>query len=415
MDSQPQTKRQSLRALEWLNFWVADVQTGIGPFLAAYLASSGWGPERVGLFLSFGGLFPIALQTPAGGLVDLVRNKKAVAASAILFIASGALLLAWKSSVAVVASAQAMLSVAGLFLGPIVLAITLGIVGSERLSSQIGRNQSFSAAGNVATALLMAGVSYWLGMPRVFVCAAILALPTLLCLSRVRSSDIDQGEARGTISADRSQGTRILPVLLRDRALLVFFLCAALFHLANAAMLPQLGEMLSRGHARAAGAFMSACVMVTQLVISLGAASLGKFAANHGRRPLLLTGFGVLLVRGVLYTIIHGSAALIAVQVLDGVANLIFGLVSVLVIADRTHGTGRFNLVQGVLATCVGIGAASSTTYGGLLVQRFGYNTSFLGLAAIGALAWVLLLFFFPETHRVAESAFNNPAPEIAD
>jgi MFS family permease len=415
VDSHPHTKRQSLRALEWLNFWVADVQTGIGPFLAAYLASSGWGPQQVGLFLSYGGLFPIALQTPAGGLVDLVRNKKNISASAIVLIAGGALLLAWKSSVAVVASAQAMLSVAGLFLAPVLTAITLGIVGSQRLSFQIGRNQSFSAAGNVATALLMAAVSYWIGMRSVFVCAAVLALPTLLCLSRVRSADIDVEEARGSIPSDASRGAKILPVLMGDRALLVFFLCAALFHLANAAMLPQLGEMLAHGHARVAGAFMSACVTVTQLVIFLGAAPLGKFAANRRRRPLLLSGFSALVVRGLLYTVVHGSAELIAVQVLDGVANLIFGLVSVLVIADRTHGTGRFNLVQGALATCIGIGAASSTAYGGWLVQRFGYNESFLGLAAVATLAWVLLFFLFPETHKEANSLVNSPVAEGTD
>jgi MFS family permease len=191
-----------------------------------------------------------------------------------------------------------------------------------------------------------------------------------------------------------------LRVLVQDRVLLIFFLCASLFHLSNAAMLPELGEMLARGHARAAGSLMSACVIVTQLVITVGAAGTGRLAHRVGRRPLLLTGFGVLVIRGCLYTVVRGEAALIAVQLLDGVANVIFGVVSVLVVADRTQGTGRFNLAQGALATFVGIGAALSTTYGGWLIQRFGYNASFLGLAGVGLAAFCVLLMFFPETRK---------------
>jgi MFS family permease len=163
-------------------------------------------------------------------------------------------------------------------------------------------------------------------------------------------------------------------------------------------MLPQLGEMLAHGNKKTAGPLMSACVIVTQLVITVGAARTGKLAGVMGRRPLLLVGFGVLVIRGCLYTVVRGEIALIAVQVLDGVVNLIFGVVSALVIADRTRGTGRFNLAQGALASSVGIGAALSTTLGGYLIGHFGYNVSFLGLAAVGLAAFILLLTLFPET-----------------
>jgi MFS family permease len=391
-------KTRSRHALEWLNFFVADVQTGVGPFLAAYLASSGWGPERLGIFLTFGGLVPIAFQIPAGGFVDVLRLKRAFAGGAVLLIGVGALLLAWRTSFAVVVSAELVLAAAALFLAPILNSITLGIVHTSGFARQIGKNQSFAAAGNVLTALLMAGVSYWINIRSVFICTAILTLPTLVCLGQVRAADIDLDEARGAARQSETRGTNVLSVLLGDHVLLIFLLCAALFHLANAAMLPQLGEMLGRGQTRAAGPLMSACVMVTQLVITFAAAPTGLLAAKVGRRPLLLLGFGVLVVRGCLYTVVHGNAALIAVQVLDGVANVAFGVVSALVIADRTRGTGRFNLAQGALASSVGIGAALSTTYGGFLIQRFSFNASFLGLAAVGLLAFLILLLFFPET-----------------
>jgi MFS family permease len=393
-------RKHSRHALEWLNFFVADVQTGVGPLLAAYLASSGWSPERLGIFLTFGGLVPIAFQIPAGGFVDLLRSKRAFAGGAIVLIGLGALLLAWRTSFVVVVSAELVLSVAALFLGPILNAITLGIVHTSGFAIQLGKNQSFAAAGNVLTALLMAGVSYWIGIRSVFLCAAILTLPTLVCLAQIRDADIDRKEARGATRQSESRSANVLSVLLGDRVLLVFLLCAALFHLANAAMLPQLGEMLGRGRSRAAGPLMSACIMVTQLVITFAAAPTGRLAARVGRRPLLLVGFTALVVRGCLYTVVHGNAALIAVQVLDGVANVVFGVVSALVIADRTRGTGRFNLAQGALAASVGIGAALSTTYGGFLIQKFSFNASFLGLAAVGLFAFLILLLFFPETLR---------------
>ncbi len=387
-----------MRALEWLNFFVADVQTGLGPFLAAYLASSGWSPERLGVLLTACGLIPIALQIPAGGVVDEIRGKRGLTAAAIVTIAAGALLLSWRTSTAYVVSAQAVLAIAGLFLGPALNAITLGVVGVPGFDRQLGRNQSFAAAGNVVTALLMAGVSYWIGIRNVFLFAAILAIPTLACLAKVRRSDIDLRDARGADKSSSHHNVGIFAVLVKDHVLLIFFLSAALFHLSNAAMLPQLGEMLAHGDKRTAGPLMSACVIVTQLVITLTAAQTGRLAGIFGRRPLLLVGFAALVIRGCLYTVVHGQPALIAVQVLDGVANVIFGVVSALVVADRTHGTGRFNLAQGALASFVGIGAALSTTYGGYLIQHFSYNTSFLGLSAVGVIAFILLFAFFPET-----------------
>lgn len=391
-------KKTSLRALEWLNFFVADVQTGLGPFLAAYLASSGWSPERLGVLLTTCGLIPIALQMPAGGIVDEVRGKRGLTATAIVTIALGALLLAWRTSTAYVVSAQGVLAIAGLFLGPTLNAITLGVVGAQGFDRQLGRNQSFAAGGNVLTALVMAGVSYWIGIRSVFLCAALLVFPTLACLAQVRSKDIDLSDAIGAGKSDSQHNAGILKVLFQDRVLLIFFLCAALFHLSNAAMLPQLGELLAHGDRRTAGPLMSACVIVTQLVITFTAAQTGKLAGIFGRRPLLLIGFVVLVMRGCLYTVVRGEPALIAVQVLDGIANVIFGVVSALVVADRTRGTGRFNLAQGALASFVGIGAAFSTTLGGFLIEHFSYNASFLGLSAVGFVALALLFGFFPET-----------------
>jgi MFS family permease len=400
-----------LRALEWLNFFLADVQTGLGPFLAAYLAASGWNPERVGFALTFGGLVGVVMQTPAGAVIDAARSKRALIAGALGILVCGAFLLAGRSTTLHVYVAQLLIGSSGAFLGPAVAAITLGIVGARHFDTQFGRNQAFNSAGNVAAALLMAAISYTLGYHAIFWAAAALAIPTAFCLARIDGNSIDYARSRGARSEDHHVLSEGVFELLKDRVLLYFLASVFLFHLANAAMLPELGEMLARGNARAAAPFMSACVIVTQLTIAATAAWVGRRAEMHGRKPLLLLGYGVLPIRGVLYTLTTIPAALIAIQVFDGVANVIYTVVAVLVIKDRTEGTGRFNLAAGALATMLGIGASLSNALGGFLIQHVGFRGSFLGLAAIAAAALALLWFAVPETRTIRNTSF--PAVEV--
>ena len=267
---------------------------------------------------------------------------------------------------------------------------------------QFGKNQSFNSGGNVACALLIAGMSHFFGNRAIFITAAVLTIPTVLAIRAIKSKDIDYDLARGgAIQVDGKEVTArvsMTKILLGDRTLLVFLACAFLFHFANAAMLPQLGEMLSHGSRASAAPFMSACIIVTQIVIMCFAPAIGRFANLHGRKPMLMVGFGVLTIRALLYTLTHNTESLIAIQLLDVVANAIFGVVSILVVADRTRATGRFNLVQGSLATAVGLGAALSTTFGGKLIEHFSYQVSFLSLRAIALLALALLWTAIPET-----------------
>jgi len=300
----------------------------------------------------------------------------------------------------------------GPFLGPTVAAITLGIVGAAAFDKQFGKNQAFNAAGNVFTALLVAYVSYQFGYRAIFAVAALLAIPAAISLCFIDARQIDYARARGGIQKQGKIAAEGWSVLLKDRILIYFLATAFLFHLADAAMLPELGEMLSKDNLKAAAPFMSACIIVTQFVIAISATWIGRRAAAKGRKPLLLLGFGVLPIRGVLYTLTHAVGALIAIQTLDGVANAIFGIVSILVVKDRTQGTGRFNVAAGSLATMVGVGAALSTAIGGVLIQHRGYRASFFGLAGIALLAFAVLWFAIPETLRDA-AVKTTVGPEI--
>jgi MFS family permease len=243
-------------------------------------------------------------------------------------------------------------------------------------------------------------LGYFVSNRSIFFFVAVCTLPTLIALNKIRADEIDYERARGAKKTAEDGKPVGVGTLLKERPLLIFLICAVTFHFANAAMLPLLGEMLAKGQGRSSMMFMSACVVTTQFVMTIIAAWSGRKAGSWGRKPLLLIAFGVLPVRAVLYTLTSNAVALVAIQVLDGVGAGIFGVVSVLVIADLTQGSGRFNVTLGAIATAVGIGASLSQTTAGAIVHHFGFNAGFLFLAAIAAAALSILYFFMPETRE---------------
>jgi predicted MFS family arabinose efflux permease len=397
----------TLRGLDWLNFFLADVQTGVGPFLAIYLAGYQWNEERVGLALTVGGLAGILTQAPAGALVDAVRAKREIIGLAVSALAAGALLIAMFPSFWPVMSAQVLIGGTSSVFGPAICAISLGIVGRGAFDVRQGRNQTFNSAGNVIAAVAMGVLGYFVSNRSIFFYVVALAAPTLLVLLLIKPAEIDYEIARGSEAGAQGGRAESVWLLFRDRTLVLFLACAVMFHFANAAMLPILGEMLAKGHGRSSMLFMSSCVVTTQLVVMLLSSWSGRMAGTWGRKPLLLIAFGVLPVRGVLYTLTSDARLLVAIQILDGVAAAIFGVVSILVIADLTRGTGRFNVTQGAVGAAVGIGASLSQVIAGSIVHRAGSNAAFLFLAGVALAALGILFFFMPET-REAQAASGS-------
>lgn len=389
---------RTLRGLDWLNFFLADVQTGVGPFLAIYLAGYKWNEQSVGIALTVGGIAGILTQTPAGALVDRLRSKRALIAGGVIALAVGAVLIALLPNFWSVMSAQVLIGGTSSIFGPAICAISLGIVGRKLFDRRQGRNQTFNSAGNVIAAVSMGLLGYFISNRSIFFFVTVCTFPTLLTLLLIRSTEIDYELARGAKKSKEDGKPIAAHALLRDKPLVIFLVCAVLFHFANAAMLPLLGEMLAKGKGRGSMMFMSACVVTTQLVVTLLAAWAGRTAGTWGRKPLLLIAFGVLPVRAVLYTLTVDPVGLVAIQILDGIAAAIFGVVSVLVIADLTQGSGRFNLTLGAISTAVGIGAAFSQTIAGAIVHHSNSNAGFLFLAAVAAIAFCILYFFMPET-----------------
>jgi predicted MFS family arabinose efflux permease len=410
--AQKSPSAQTRRGLDCLNFFLADVQTGVGPFLAIYLAGFKWDQQQVGTVLTLGGIAGILSQAPVGALVDRLRSKRALIAAGVGCLALGALSITFFPSFWPVLVAQILIGGTSSVFAPAIAAISLGVVGPPLFDRRQARNQTCNSAGNVVAAVSMGLIGYFISNRGIFFFVVALAIPTLLALWFIRPQEIDYDLARGAkVGPDEGKASQ-MKKLWKDRRLIIFLACAVMFHFANAAMLPLLGEMLAKGQGRSSMMFMSACVITTQLVVVLLATWVGRAAGKWGRKPLLLIAFGVMPIRGLLYTLTHDTTALVAIQILDGVGAAIFGIVSVLVIADLTQGTGRFNLTQGAIGAAVGSGASLSQVAAGSIAHHLGNNAAFLFLALVASLALAILFFFMPETlEKKFTGTSNSSAP----
>lgn len=393
--------RQSQRGLDWFAFFLADIQTGWGPFVAVYLTSQSWTQFDIGLILTVGTLSAMALQIPMGALVDRVPSKRLLAGIAVIAISGSALLLAWWPTFGVVLVAKMLHAIASCLVGPVLSAISLGLVGYNLLSIRLGRNARFLSLGNAIAAGLMGSVGYYFSNQAIFLVTAALAFPTLIALSQIRSADIDPDLARGGEKNRASDSwSSTLASVARNRPLLVFASIVVLFQLTNAAMLPIMAGSLTTRVPEWATVVIAICILAPQFVVVAIAPSIGRMAQSWGRRRLLIVCFVPLCVRGAVFALSSDPAAVVTAQLLDGISAATLGVLVPLIIADTTRGSGHFNLAQGVIGVAVGIGASLGTSIAGYIADRFGDVVVFLVLSGFGAAGILLVVLFMPETRN---------------
>ncbi|KVM17993.1 ABC transporter permease [Burkholderia ubonensis] len=390
---------RSLRALDWLNFFVANVQTGFGPFIASYLASHKWTQGEIGMVLSIGTISAMVSQVPGGAAVDALKNKKGAAAWAIAAIILSAVLLAASPTIVPVIAAEVFHGFASCMLVPAMAAISFSLVGRADLGDRLGRNARWASIGSAVAAGLMGLTGEYFSARAVFWLTAVLALPALFALAIIqpthtviphvgaRHDDKDGGEERETLLE-----------LLRDRRMLTFAACVVLFHLSNAAMLNLAAGEVTAGMGENVQLVIAACIIVPQAIVAMLSPWVGRSAQRWGRRPILLLGFSALPVRALLFAGVSSPYLLVPVQMLDGISAAVFGVMLPLIAADVAGGKGRYNLCIGLFGLAAGIGATFSTAVAGYIADHFGNAVSFFGLAAAGALAVLLVWLAMPET-----------------
>jgi len=397
----PSPSDASLRGLDGVNLLLAGALSGFGPYVAAFLAEQNWTQQSIGFVLTAGGFVGLLSQLPGGALLDAIRSKRIVVALGAGMVAAGALIIAVWPTFPLVFAALVLQGITGGFLGLAVVAISLGLVGNTALAERLGRNQRFASMGGVVAAGLMGLIAYFLSFRAIFFVAAALVLPLLVALGRIRPADIHFGRASCVPDHQgpgKPQRVR-LRSLWKTRGLLIFAGCVFLFQMANASMLPLAGEAFAYSKETFSSLIVSALIMVPQVIVAIIAPWAGRRANTWGRRPLLLVGFAALPVRALIFAWTTDPIILIGAQLLDGVSAAMLGVLTALVVADLTAGTGRFNLAQGFVGTMSGIGASLSTTLSGILAGSLGRAAGFLGIAAVSLAAALILWLLMPETN----------------
>lgn len=404
--------------LALINFFVGDIQGGLGPFLATWLASAAqWDAGRIGLVTTLVGLATLALSGPLGALVDALHRPKMLLAVACLAILAGTMALLPARSFSAVLVAQFVAALGGTLLIPALTALTLGIVGKKGFPTQQGRNQAFNHLGVVAAALLITWGTSRAGAQTSFWVLGVMAVFALICVMATPEARWNKRRAIGWKEDEPPETTHrdSLKTVFTNGRLFSLSIALALFNLSNGPMLALLGQKLVSTGADATG-WTATYVLVAQLTMVPVALGAGLIADRRGRRMLLIAATAVLPVRALICAFVNDPVLLIGAEILDGVASGIIGVAVPVVVADLTWGSGRTQAALGTVNGVQGIGGALSGLVGGYLVTLFGWTTAFVALG-IPALAALGVLFWLEETRGSADEprAAKEEAKEKAE
>lgn len=390
-------RKRATRPLEALNFFMADMQAGIGPFLGVFLQQRGWTAGPIGSVMTAGGVAGMLMTVPAGAFIDHTEKKRLVVIVTGICTVMASFLILFSQAGWVVTVSQVATAIAGAAIGPAVTGMTLGIVRQKGFNAQNGRNQAWNHAGNMVGAGLSGYLGWRFGMPAIFYLAAAFGVLAIASVLMIPEKAIDHRAARGLEKGDdddseggQAEGFR---ALLRNKPMLVLAAALACFHLGNGAMLPLYGLAVVGAGKGNAAIFTAETVVVAQAVMIVAALVATRMSAGRGYWLVLLISFAALPLRGALAGTFIEHWGVWPVQALDGIGA---GLQSVAVpglVACLLNGTGRVNVGQGAVMTVQGVGASLSPAIGGWLAQELGYRVAFyiLGSFALVSVAlWVV-------------------------
>jgi MFS family permease len=400
---------QHLRApsLDWLNFLIADVRGGLGPYVVVFLvAEQGWTPTAAGVVSSVGGWLGLATQVPIGAWLDRTRHKRGAMLWGLLGLSIGAGVIATVPSFWPVLLANGAMQAVSVVFEPAVAALTVGLCAREVLTARMGRNAAWSRAGNIAAAILSGIVARVFSADAVFLQVPVIAALAAIAAMTIPYSKVDLRRARGLEPGDaQAPGPQSWSSILRSRPLLVFAVCSFLYELADAPLLTLVGQMLGSNQPGSGLVLTSALIVAAQLGMLGASVLVGKRGDAIGHRLLMAIGFALLPVQAVLTVLFGSTSWLICVQAFGGIGTGLFAALTPIWLADATRGTGRYNLSQGVMGGMRALGAASSGVLSELAVQYVGYTEAFLGCGVIGGVAAALLWLGLPKQAARHEAA----------
>jgi hypothetical protein len=353
-------------SLDWLNFLLADLRGGLGPYVNVFLLTeAGWDQATIGALMTASGLIGIAFHAPIGALIDGTRAKRALIVGGAWALALLGVAIVTFPTLSVVFVADVTMALLGAVFAPTVAAITLGLFGSRGIAAQLGRNAVFDRSGNLFIAALAGVVGTYFGQRGVFYMLPLFAALTTIAVLSIPQHAIDHELARGLEETDHSRSRHYgWRQLFAERPFAVLALGTALFHFANAPMLALASQKLALEAKGFESAVTSAAISVAQLA-TIPMAFLVMRANLIGGRALLILAFAAVPLRGILFALVDDPYWMIGFQLLDGVGAGLFDVLLPLVLLGAVQGSGRYNLARGIIGTIQGIGGASSYVFAG--------------------------------------------------
>jgi MFS family permease len=396
---QPQTSRVnppsflSRFGLNAANFLQAEAVGVVLPVLNDFLKEAHWRYDQIGVATALLGLGTLVFQTPAGILVDRLRNRRMLFCAASLAVGLFFGVIPFVRHNAVWIDALLFLSGAAqsIFI-PVLGALALALVGYKALNRTLGENQGWNHAGNIVAALAAYLTIRRFGSASIFYAVAIASTIGALSVFAIRRRELDEISASG----DGKHPDTNWRSLLRDRNTLMLLAAVGTFHLANAPVLPLTALYIKQlGGSTQLTTFT---VLSAQLVMIPVAWLSGRLCDSWGRKPVMAIAFWVLPFRILSYTLAHDPTMVVILQALDGIGAGIYGVVITAMAADLTHGKGQFNSLNGVFATAQGIGGVAGPLLSGIILQHFGFSLAFITFAALALAAAFILQAGVPET-----------------
>lgn len=393
----------SLSHLMWLNFFIADVQDGLGPYLGVFLKQKGFLESEIGLISTIASLCALILLIPFGILIDKTRYKRSLIALCIIGIATSSLLNYIYHSFIFTLLAQLSIALCGAFIGPSLAAITLGITGNTNYAKQVSKNEAYKHAGTTFSAIISFGFALYYGIASIFIITILMSFFSLVFLFFLKDAKIDHKIARG----ETKNHTSSLANIFRNPPIILLGAVLFCFHLSNAYMLPLLSQRAYSLGVDSTGAYASATIIIAQSTMILVALICGKLNAKYkhhlNKIAFMLMSIALfgLIVRGFIAANFHHLIGMIIVQLLDGIGAGIVGVILPILAARFLQGSGCINTGLSFVIMLGGIGGSLSGLLGGFIAQYIGYSEAYmvLGLIALGGL--ILWIYGFSKLKRL--------------
>jgi MFS family permease len=390
---------------------------GIGftlPYLPLYLRQHGMTDRTIGIVSTLAALAGLA-QFPIGVWSDRVHRRKPFLVVLLVTLAVSTWLLREAEGVVWLGFLVVLFAENG-----ICRATAESLFGAEvarlappdRVGTALGALRFWKPLGVIALALTGGFMAERYGVASILLpltAVQALAVVAALLIHEGPSAREPDGGPRPAAGGEAKHGS----LGLRDTTLWVFVAAMVLFHTANAPGGVYLGLFLKNGLGARDGLLSYAFVidMVAWMLVVWPA---GKLMDRLGRKPLLMLGWAAMTLRLVLVALAQAPWQILAVEVLDGLAQGLFIVAAAAWVTDRLADHERVGEAQVLVGSAIVAGSAVGPALAGLVVDGLGYRGMFWVLAGVGTAATLIVVTLVPETLRASSAAPESSIPSPA-